>query len=116
MLEGHPIKFKLGADINIMPFHYYNHLTLNPKIINCNTFLQSFGGLKIKPCGNIDSLIEISNKTDNSKLMIVNNVRAVPILGLQTCCVDLNLIKRVDIKVKNIMRHVNLQKLTSKYL
>lgn len=96
-LERNKITFKLdsGADVNILPFHVYKGLTVKPKVMRCNTTLQSFGGFKITPCGYIEALIESNSKIINAKFLIVNNLSAIPILGLQTC-MDLNLIKRVD--------------------
>lgn len=43
---------------NKSPFQYYNHLTVKSKITNRNISLQSFGGLKRKPCDSTDTFFE----------------------------------------------------------
>lgn len=56
---------------NRLPFQNYKYLTVKSKIINCNTFLQSFGGLKRKPSDSIDTFIESNSKIYNAKFLLL---------------------------------------------
>lgn len=61
----HFVKRALNSNVavvqmfNKLPFQYYNHLTVKSKITNRNISLQSFGGLKRKPC---DSTVTFKKK------------------------------------------------------
>lgn len=57
--------------LNKLPFQYYNHLSVKSKITNCNTSLQSFGGLKRKPCDSIHTFIKSNSKIYNAKFLLL---------------------------------------------
>lgn len=56
---------------NKLPFQHYNHLTVKSKITNYNIFLQSFGGLKRKPCDSTDTFSESNSKIYNAKFLLL---------------------------------------------
>jgi len=98
-VDNHELEFKLdsGAEVNVLPLRFLKNNKLHTKIQKTKVVLEAFGGYKIEPVGYFMGTIETQSVIKVVKFVVVNNI-STPILGLETC-IDLNLIKRVDLLV-----------------
>lgn len=113
LLNNKPIKFKLdtGAEVNILPAHILETIApdFQKRLRPTKIELESFGGFKIKPIGQITFNVRIEYTHKAISFVVVRAIKAIPILGLQAC-VDLELVTRkIDIlgSVNNVEEFIS---------
>ncbi|KAI5731889.1 hypothetical protein M8J77_017897 [Diaphorina citri] len=98
LVNNYPIEFKLdtGSEANILPSKYLHFLKPRPEMKKSNVRLEAYGGNHIFPKGSISVLLETKDRIVQADFLVVDLNSSVPILGLNSC-VDLNLIKKVNL-------------------
>lgn len=95
------IKFKLdtGAEVNILPLALFKGMG-NERLKSSGLILETYGGFKVKPLGISNLCCTVNGMRKYQEFVVVDN-NSIPLLGLKSC-IDLNLVKRIDI-LKNVM-------------
>lgn len=101
-VEDEEIEFKLdtGAEVNIIPYNLFKKINKQFKVRKIKATLKAFGGGKVSPIGIVSLNLEV-NKCSILQDFVIVDVITQPLLGLDTC-INLGLIKRVDLIKKLI--------------
>ena len=97
IINNKSVKFKLdtGCEVNILPIEVLNKINSKYKLVKTDIILEAYGGSKLKPLGRVTLNCKIRDKERTENFIIVDHVKATPLLGLVTS-LDFNLISRVN--------------------
>ena len=104
-----PVSFKLdsGTDCNVLSQNFLQDLdTRDRQISKCASKLKLYDDFSIKHIGNIKLPLVYSDKVWLLEFVIVDR-NVEPIIGLPSC-VEMNLIKRADIKLAGASHKITL--------
>lgn len=97
------INFKLdtGSDVNTLPYRFLKYMK-NVQIDKTSSPLIGYGGQNVSQIGSANFIVMCRNEISVQKFSIVNT-DSEPLLGLKAC-MDLNLVKRVDLIEDDVKR------------